>query len=115
MLTANISAPRMLFENATNPGERDYEDLAAVARKCLRASAHRALRYLTCEYGQGILILRGRVSSYYDKQLAQESVRHLPGIKGLLNGIEVVVPQHSLRGQSPAGEMSRTSDLSRTN
>lgn len=95
MLTGDTGTALMSGGGAAIPKERKYENLAEVARECLRASAHRALRFLTCEGGQGILVLRGRVSSYYDKQMAQESVRHLTGIEAIFNLIEVVVGQHS--------------------
>ena len=35
------------------------------------------------------LTLRGVVSSYYQKQLAQESVRHLGQVSHVMNGLEV--------------------------
>lgn len=96
MLADRTNTALTLCETSANPEERECRDLAERARHCLRANAHRALRFLTCECGEGVLILRGRVSSYYDKQLAQESVRHIPGIKALLNVIEVAMPPRSL-------------------
>jgi hypothetical protein len=34
--------------------------------------------------------LRGRLSSYYQKQLAQEAVAGLPGVAGIVNQAEVI-------------------------
>jgi len=45
---------------------------------------------IACEYHDGTLIMRGRVSSYYEKQLAQEAVRTLEGVEQIVNRIEVV-------------------------
>src|SRR5690349_12169223 len=97
MMTGNLGTKATSCESPVNRDESDWNDLADIARTCLQTSAHRALRFLKCECGQGILILRGRVSSYYDKQLAQESVRHLPGLKALVNVIEVDGPRPRCR------------------
>jgi osmotically-inducible protein OsmY len=37
-----------------------------------------------------VLRLRGRLSTYYQKQLAQEAVKNLEGVAQILNDIEVV-------------------------
>ena len=42
-------------------------------------------------------MLRGQVSSYYQKQMAQEVVRHLPGVEVIVNGVDVVSPSQSDR------------------
>lgn len=63
---------------------------AAMAR--LRSSIYPVLRTLSCEHHEGILIVRGRVPSYYHKQLAQESLRNLPGVPEILNCVEVIAP-----------------------
>jgi len=49
-----------------------------------------ANRQIACEYHEGTLILRGQVSSFYEKQLAQEAVRTLEGVEQIVNRIEVV-------------------------
>lgn len=47
------------------------------------------VRAVSCDYDQGVLVLRGRVPSYYCKQLAQETVAHVPGVTEVANAIEV--------------------------
>ena len=42
---------------------------------------------VTTEHGR--VVLRGRVSSFFEKQLAQEAVRRLDGIQEISNEIEV--------------------------
>jgi osmotically-inducible protein OsmY len=49
--------------------------------------AGRNLRFEVHEQG---VVLRGVVRSYYHKQLAQESLRHVAGLKHITNEIEVV-------------------------
>lgn len=60
----------------------------AAAERLLNAS-HPALRTLSCSFDQGVLILQGRVSSFYAKQLAQETVARLEGVAQVVNQIEV--------------------------
>ncbi|TWT80157.1 BON domain protein [Planctomycetes bacterium CA13] len=56
-------------------------------------SAHQpALRAVSCEFRQGVLQLRGRVDSFYLKQLAQEQVRRVDGVTSIINNIYVVGP-----------------------
>ena len=47
------------------------------------------VRSLSCEFDRGVLRLRGRLSSFYQKQLAQEAVAGLSGVEEVIN--EVVV------------------------
>ena len=44
---------------------------------------------LSCEYCEGVVVLRGRVHSFHEKQLAQELVRRLDGVKIVVNRLVV--------------------------
>jgi osmotically-inducible protein OsmY len=70
-------------------------DIAAAARNRLQASAYRGVRSIVCDYHEGVLVLRGRVSSYHQKQLAQEAIRRVAGILEIVNAVQVVVPNGS--------------------
>ena len=79
-------------EPATRP-RLDALRTAAVAEQAGRALHKDAqLRHcsIACEYRQGTLTLRGRVPSFYLKQVAQTAVRDLSGVEQVVNGIEVV-------------------------
>ena len=64
---------------------------------CLEDQVHDAInkspylsrRKLSCETKDGRIILRGRVQSYFQKQMAQETVRHIEGIVSIENCLEV--------------------------
>jgi len=45
---------------------------------------------LSYELLEGDLILRGAVPTYYQKQLVQESLRHIDGVRMIRNEIQVV-------------------------
>lgn len=61
---------------ATARREREQE-VEAQAIVELRKSAYHPVRHVLCEVCKCVLILRGRVPSYYMKQIAQTVVRHL--------------------------------------
>jgi len=69
---------------------------ATAARRLLLSSEYREVRALACETCEGILVLRGQVSSWHQKQVAQEILRHLSGIRKIVNNVEVV-PLHPSR------------------
>lgn len=46
-------------------------------------------RQITLEYREGVVFLRGQLPSFYQKQLAQETIRNLDGVEQIVNRIEV--------------------------
>ena len=62
------------------------------AGEALMLSSIPALRRLTVEEEPALLVLKGRLPSYYYKQLAQEAVLPFLGGRELVN--QVVVVQH---------------------
>jgi osmotically-inducible protein OsmY len=71
---------------------KDGDDVAKAAVARLRTCPYSALRSVSCEYDDGMLILHGRLSSYYQKQLAQETVSGFEGVVQVVNRTEVVIP-----------------------
>jgi hypothetical protein len=65
----------------------------AVAERGLRSSRYPALQTVSCDYQDGVLILRGCLPTYYLKQMAQEVVAHqFDKVERLENHIQVVRP-----------------------
>jgi hypothetical protein len=64
--------------------ERSAQDVRPLAQSALSGSPIFALRDLVVEQSEGTLLIRGSVTSFYHKQLAQEVVR------AVANGVEVV-------------------------
>lgn len=85
-----IVAPQKSGKTIANAPGHDFA-LAALSR--FRSSHSFELRRLRCEIRDRTLIIRGQVSSYYLKQLAQETVRSLAGESKIVNRLEVVYPQ----------------------
>jgi osmotically-inducible protein OsmY len=68
------------------------------AQERLRSSPYYAVRTICCEFQDGVLVLRGRLKTYFHKQIAQESVSRLDGVLEVANFIDVVRPGlHSTR------------------
>jgi osmotically-inducible protein OsmY len=63
--------------------------LTQLSQQRLATNHNAEVRRVQCEIHEGILFLRGHVSSYFSKQLAQESVRSVKGLCGIANFIEV--------------------------
>ena len=65
-------------------------EVTEVAEARLGASSHQALRNVFCKYDNGILVLRGRLNSFFHAQLAQETVAKIDGVERVVNRIEVL-------------------------
>ncbi|HVS35016.1 MAG TPA: BON domain-containing protein [Gemmataceae bacterium] len=63
---------------------------ASRASQALRRSSIPALRKLSLEETDGVVVINGRVSSYYLKQLAQEAVMPVLAGRELRNRVAVV-------------------------
>ena len=63
---------------------------ATQASNALKKSSHPALRGLCVEGTDGNLIISGRVTSYYLKQLAQETIMPVREGMQLVNRVDVI-------------------------
>ena len=70
---------------------------AALAERCLRSNLYLALKTITCDWLDGVLVLRGCLPTYYLKQIAQEAVASLEGVERIDNQIQVVTPAYPSR------------------
>ena len=79
-------APRQKQELGRPPEGRAVQ---AEAHSRLRKSGYHELHLVSCDFHEGVLTLRGRVSSFYLKQIAQELIRRLKGVEEVNNRLEV--------------------------
>ena len=63
--------------------------IAEEARQRLRSSPPLHRRDLSCDCEEGVLWLHGQLPSFYEKQIAQEAVKSVEGVAGVINDIEV--------------------------
>jgi osmotically-inducible protein OsmY len=63
--------------------------IAAIAEARFRANSHTSLRGISCKVERGVIVLEGHLSTFFQKQLAQEIVAHIEGVVQVVNQIEV--------------------------
>jgi osmotically-inducible protein OsmY len=61
----------------------------AEAQSRLRESGYHQLSVVSCDFHEGVLTLRGKVSSFYLKQVAQTLIRRLQRVAEVNNRLEV--------------------------
>ena len=64
--------------------------LSSIAEAAQNQLRNGVVHRVSCEYDDGILVLRGRSRSYYEKQVAQETVKRIDGVAQVVNEIEVL-------------------------
>ena len=75
----------------TQVANRTSTTLELEARRVLSGNPHLPAKYrLDVREASGGLRLLGKVSSYFHKQMAQESLRDLPGVNRIENLLEVL-------------------------
>jgi osmotically-inducible protein OsmY len=67
----------------------DFPTIAEVAMERLQDSPFTVLRRISCECKNGVLFLRGRLFSFYEKQVAQETMVGIDGVTQVVNEVEV--------------------------
>jgi osmotically-inducible protein OsmY len=55
----------------------------------IESNPYLAGRKLRFEAEEGRVVLRGKVASYFQKQMAQEALRHIDGLQQIENHLEV--------------------------
>jgi osmotically-inducible protein OsmY len=76
----------------TSPHWATDSQVVNSAAQRFQASLYPALRSISCEFHEGVLVLRGRVRTYFLKQMAQETVRTVDGVGLIVNVVEVKEP-----------------------
>jgi hypothetical protein len=88
MVTANST--RIFLGECVGPHDGAARELEAAARSALGESAYEPVRRVECAVSGSSLLLSGRVTSFYLKQIAQSVVsRRLNGAATIENRIEV--------------------------
>ena len=81
MMCASVERKECLFIS---------EDVVGKAKERLQMAPDYPVRLVSCEFDDGVLILRGQLPTFFQKQLAQEAVSRLDGVTQVVNQVEVV-------------------------
>ena len=88
--------PQVEFQGPTfvvsgsHPVRGVARDVADDIQRAIRTSGYAALYRLDVDFQAGVATLRGRVPSWYLRQMAQMLVRRVPGVEQLVDCLEVV-------------------------
>jgi hypothetical protein len=89
MLGADGRKPAVDCADKQASTELGREAIEAAAETALQQSPYRELGSVSCHFQEGVLTLRGCVSSYYLKQVAQTLVRATGNVQQLRNCLRV--------------------------
>ena len=93
MVSENHEGTRLLpIEERELRISKEKPVVQAEAQFQLRKSGYHELHLVWCDFHEGVLTLRGRVSSFYLKQVAQELIRRLDCVEEVNNRLEVAAP-----------------------
>lgn len=79
----------MIQSLAPSPSLLNDTRLERAARSALRGRCERAVRNLAIRVDEGIVTLRGRTHSFYEKQLLLHAVQRVDGLAGINDEITV--------------------------
>ena len=74
---------------ATTGFAANTDDLLHRVDLAIKQNPHLSRHQVFCQEEQGIVILHGRVSTFFQKQMAQESLKKLEGVEKVINQLEV--------------------------
>ena len=66
------------------------ETLVQSVARAVRATCVRPLASLTILADEGLVTLRGRARTFYEKQLLVHAVRHVPGVRQIVDHVDVL-------------------------
>ena len=55
----------------------------------IKGNPHLTGHQVFCQEESGIVVLHGRVGSFFQKQMAQETLKNLDGVEKIINELEV--------------------------
>jgi osmotically-inducible protein OsmY len=65
------------------------EQLLCRVDSAIRENPHLSGYHVFCQEESGIIVLHGKVRSFFQKQMAQETLKKLEGVERVINELEV--------------------------
>lgn len=85
VMSQAIERDRPMHMSVTDKGDSVRVRLA----EKLRGNGLLANQEVDCDHSEGVVVLRGRVHSFHEKQMAQELARKVDGVKMVVNRLVV--------------------------
>jgi hypothetical protein len=79
----------MRFPTLASGSQRSRDFVGERAEARLHDSPYSALRTVSCRFHDGVLIVNGRVPTYYLKQVAQTLLGDMPEVSEIQNRLDV--------------------------
>ncbi len=79
----------LLPSQPLTPEPLDSDALVQRLDSAIRGNPHLGGHQVFCFEEGGTVVLQGRVRSYFQKQMAQESLRNLEGVERIVNDLQV--------------------------
>lgn len=86
-----------LVDAAPRASSRADARVAEKIEQALRATGYLSLRELEIFVAEGLVVLRGRVPSYYLRQVTNAAVRAVLGVREVRDELDVVTPRSGSR------------------
>jgi osmotically-inducible protein OsmY len=77
----------------TVPSKVSNDELARRVKIFLSSRHQPSFRHLHIDASGGTVTLRGRVSSFYEKQLSYQCCRHVAGVFKIIDQVDVTTPK----------------------
>ena len=88
MASASLAVPLQSLRADESLGQRE-ESLAQQIGSAIRAATIWPIPGLFVKAEEGVVTLRGRTRSFYEKQIVIHAARHVPGVKQIVDEIHV--------------------------
>lgn len=76
------------MECATSQADASHE-LRKRVDSAIKGNPHLTRHRVFCQEESGIVVLHGRVGSFFQKQMAQETLKRLAGVEKVINELQV--------------------------
>lgn len=76
------------MERAINQADASHE-LRQRVDSAIKGNPHLTRHRVFCQEESGIVVLHGRVGSFFQKQMAQETLKRLDGVEKVINELQV--------------------------
>ena len=82
-----------MFIEGMAPRKASNDELARRVKIFLSSRHQPSFRHLHIEANGGTVTLRGRVNSFYEKQLSYQCCRHVAGVFSIVDQVDVLGPK----------------------